>query len=185
MASRVAATVLAFTGVLVAQNKMAQPQYAEDKQLIRPEGYREWIFVGSSLGMGYKEGASSKATFHNIYIQPEAYKQYAATGQFPNKTMLVMEVVSPGTNASINKHGQFGDRFIGVEAAVKDEDRFPEKWAYYDFIGTGEKPLVKAKAFSKDACYKCHREHGAADNVFVQFYPVLREARTAFTDKSR
>jgi hypothetical protein len=24
-------------------------------------------------------------------------------------------------------------------------------------------------------CYSCHLEHGAVDNTFVQFYPVLME----------
>jgi len=25
-------------------------------------------------------------------------------------------------------------------------------------------------------CFDCHAEHAADDNVFVQFYPILREA---------
>ena len=91
--------------------------------------------------------------------------------------MLVMEVIRPGTNASINKRGMFQDQFVGVEVALKDESRFPEKWAYFNFIGAGGKALSKAKPFAKDRCWTCHNEHGAVDNVFVQFYPVLREAR--------
>ncbi|MFQ5739924.1 MAG: hypothetical protein ACE5JX_13020 [Acidobacteriota bacterium] len=31
-----------------------------------------------------------------------------------------------------------------------------------------------AGAFAKSQCYNCHHEHGAADNVFSQFYPILR-----------
>src|SRR5207249_1007671 len=83
---------------------------------------------------------------------------------------------SAGGNASINKRGQFEDRFIGIEAAVKDEKRFPEKWAYFDFIGASGQALARAKPFPKEACWQCHNQHGAADNVFVQFYPVLRVA---------
>ena len=26
------------------------------------------------------------------------------------------------------------------------------------------------------SCFKCHSEHAAVDNVFLQFYPVLRDA---------
>lgn len=179
MASRFLALFLVASTALISEEKMAGPKYAGDNELIRPEGYREWIFVGSNLGMGYTEGPAPKSpTFHNIYIQREAYKQYGATGTFPDKTMLVMEVVKPGTNASINKQGQFGDQFIGIEVALKDEKKFPEKWAYFNFIRSGGGPaLDKAKAFQKDACWKCHNEHGAVDNVFVQFYPVLRAAR--------
>jgi hypothetical protein len=178
MASRVITALLMFGGVLGCEEKMYEPRYAERNQLLRPEGYREWVFVGADLGMGYGEGQASKtASFHNIYIQPEAYRRFAATGQFPDKTILVMEKVSAGANASINRRGQFEDHFQGIEAAVKDENRFPEKWAYFDFIGTGPAPLPKARPFPKEACWKCHNEHGAVDNVFVQFYPVLREAR--------
>ena len=125
--------------------------------------------------MGYNENVPRTPTFHNIYIQPESYKQFAATGKFPDKTMLVMEVLTVGSSESINKHGQFQDRLLGVEVALKDEDKFPEKWAYFNFIGSDGKALPSAKAFPKEACWKCHNEHGAADNVFVQFYPVLRE----------
>jgi cytochrome P460 len=180
MTIRVAAVLLLFTGVLGSGEKMAEPRYADGNQLLRPEGYRKWMFAGSSLGMGYTEGQAPRAaTFHNIYIQPEAFRQYEAKGTFPDKTILVMEVIAPGTNASINRQGQFEDRFIGIETAVKDENRFPDKWAYFNFIGTDGGALAQSKAFPKQACWKCHNEHGAVDNVFVQFYPVLREARAA------
>lgn len=180
MTIRIAAILFLLTGLLSSQPKMAEPRYAEGNQLLRPEGYRKWIFVGSSLGMGYTEGTAPKAAnFHNIYIQPEAFRQYEATGKFPDKTILVMEVVAPGTNASINRQGHFEDRFIGIETAVKDESRFPDKWAYFNFIRQEGGALTQAKAFPKQACWNCHNEHGAADNVFVQFYPVLRDARAA------
>src|SRR3954447_13052640 len=110
MASRLLLAILICAAVLGSEEKMAQPKFAQDNQLLRPEGYREWIFAGSSLGMGYTEGQPAKtANFHNVYIQPEAYRAYAATGKFPDKTMLVMEVLSAGTNQSINKNGHFED----------------------------------------------------------------------------
>jgi len=178
MPTRFATFLLALAAALGGEEKMAEPRYAEGNQLIRPEGYREWMFVGSNLNMGYTEGAKPKESrFHNIYIQREAYRQFALTGAFPDKTMLVMEVLTAGANASINKRGQFADRWVGVEVALKDEKRFPEKWAYFNFIGKGGEALGKATPFPKDACWKCHNAHGAVDNVFVQFYPVLRAAR--------
>ena len=175
---------LLIAGALAAQEKMIQPRFADGNQLLRPEGYREWMFAGASIGMGYSKSESSPsnlpeaARFHNIYIQPEAYRHFKARGTFPDKTILVMEVLSAGSNASINRQGRFQDRFLGVEAAVKDEMRFPEKWAYFNFAGKDGKLLSQAKPFPKPACWQCHNEHGAADNVFVQFYPVLREAMT-------
>jgi hypothetical protein len=178
----IAGVVLFLSAVaLSGETKMAEPKYTSDNQLIRPVGYREWVFVGSSIGMGYQEAKRSEndgpQMFHNIYIQPEAYRAYVATGKFPDKTMLVMEVIAPGSNASINKQGKFEEKFVGIETSVKDQSRVAEKWAYYNFIGDGGKALPQSKAFAKDACWSCHSEHAQVDNVFVQFYPVLREGR--------
>ncbi len=164
--------------VLGSDAPKSEPRFADGNQLIRPEGYREWIFAGSGLGMGYREESAQKsAHFTNIYIRREAYREFVTTGTFPDKTLLVMEVLTPGRKTSINQRGQFEDCFIGIQAAVKDEQRFPEKWAYFSFIGAGGKPLARAQAFAKEACWQCHHQHGAVDNVFVQFYPVLRNAR--------
>lgn len=164
--------------IMSSKEPAAQPRFASDNQLIRPEGYREWIFIGASLGMGYKQSSGS-GSFHNLYLQPEAYRQFVTKGTFPDKTILVMEVLSAASKASINRNGHFEDQFIGVEAAVKDEKRFPEKWAYFDFMGENGQALAQAKPSPKQDCWACHNKHAAVDNVFVQFYPVLRNARPA------
>jgi Cytochrome P460 len=157
----------------------AAPQFVEGNELLRPQGYHEWVFVGSSLGMSYQKGAGSngQAEFHNVYINPEAYSQYRATGKFPEGTVMVLEILTSGGNASINKAGKFEDRIEGIDASAKDSNRFPEKWAYYSFMGPKGEALSQAKPFPKKACWSCHNPHGEVDNVFVQFYPVLREAR--------
>jgi len=181
MNTRLPLMFLVTSGCLVSQPGMIGPRYDSGGQLIRPEGYREWTFVGSNLGMGYEGSENSPAPvppaarFHNIYVQPEAYRHFAAKGVFPDKTILVMEVLSAGSTGSINRQGRFADRRIGIEAAVKDVERHPEKWAYYSFIGSGETQLTRARPFPKAACWQCHNEHAAVDNVFVQFYPVLRD----------
>src|SRR5437660_12467256 len=178
MAGKALSLMALLTAMLSSEQKMFEPRFADGNHLVRPEGYREWMFVGSNLNMGYTEDRSPKESrFHNVYVQREAYREYTATGTFPDKTVLVMEVIAAGTNESINKRGQFEDKHLGIEVALKDEKRFAEKWAYFNFIGKGGAALPQAKAFAKEACWKCHNEHAAADNVFVQFYPVLREAR--------
>jgi hypothetical protein len=58
--------------------------------------------------------------------------------------------------------------------ALKDHDKFDEGWAYFDFANGSKKTST---AFPKGSCFSCHKEHGADDNVFTQFYPVLREAK--------
>lgn len=172
---------------------MVLPAYDAEGKLIRPEGYREWVFVGSSLGLDYSrpdESRQGPGTFHHIYIQPEAYKHYAETGMFPEKTMLVMENYSAGNKENNtakdltkdkeefeNLNGHFSDQRTGVEVALKDSEKSPDTWAYYAF-STRAGLLPSAKAFPKQMCWDCHDKHAAVDNVFVQFYPILREART-------
>jgi len=155
---------------------MSQPRYTEDKQLLLPEGYRTWVFVGASIGLSYSEQTRSDGpgAFHHIYMQPEAYAHYQRTGQFPEKTMLVMEVHKPEQKVSINKQGYFeGDR-VALEVALKDHEKFEDGWAYFDFANGAKK---QSKAFPKTACFSCHQQHGADDNVFTQFYPVLRAVK--------
>ena len=58
---------------------------------------------------------------------------------------------------------------MAVEVHVKDEARFPGKWAFFGF---GEGKTAKMIPTSVD-CYSCHAAHAAVDTTFVQFYPTL------------
>ncbi len=173
------AIILAGAGLAAAEVTTDAPRFAPGNQLVRPQGFRQWMFLSSGLGMSYRKdtGYDDHPSFTNVYIRPEAYRQFTGNGTFPDGTVLVLEIYSSASEASINKEGHFQDRFIGIEAAVKDTKRFPEKWAYFSFIGDDGKPLPRAEPFPKEACWKCHNQNAAVDNVFVQFYPVLREAR--------
>lgn len=172
-------------GALLIGESMPKPRFAADGQMLRPEGYRRWQFVGANYGMGYTEGETltnvkpKDSTFHNIYIQPSALDAFAKTGVYPDGTMLAMEIVKPGTHASINKSGFFQDQVVGIEVAVKDSKRFgaAEKWKYFKFFTSEGKTLDQAKAYPKEACWNCHNLHGAADNTFAQFYPGVRAVR--------
>src|SRR3970040_862402 len=124
------------------------PQVSEGNQLLRPEGYGEWVFLSSGLGMSYGEKAYDESPdFTNVFIKPEAYREFVATGNFPDGTVLVLEIRRSESKGSINKGGQYQNRLVGIEASVKDEKRFPGKWAYFSFIGDGREPLPKAKQF--------------------------------------
>lgn len=161
-----------------ALREMTRPRYADGKQLLLPGEYRNWVFVGASLGLSYSETAreSGPGLFHHVYLQPEAYAHYRRTGQFPEQTMLVMELYRPEQKVSINRGGYFEGERVGLEVAVKDRGQFEEGWAYFDFAN-GRRP--QAPAFPKQSCFDCHRQHAAADNVFTQFYPVLRSINAA------
>jgi len=156
--------------------EVGAPQYDDKGALRRPEGYQEWTFVGASLGLSYAEGAApdGPGEFHHTYLRPASYSEFRRTGEFPEGTVLVLELHEAAQKVAPSRHGLFEGRRVAVEAAVKDSARFPEGWAYYSF---GDGSQATAPAFPRGACFECHRQHAARDNVFVQFYPVLRDGR--------
>jgi hypothetical protein len=153
-----------------------EPHFTTGDRLLRPAKYREWIWLSSGLGMSYtphaKESAANNPPFDNVFVSPAAYRSFLSTGKWPDKTMFVLEVRSSVNKGSINQGGHFQAGLMGMEAEVKDETRFPGKWAFFDFSGSA----ASATAISPSApCYSCHAQNGAVDNTFVQFYPTLFE----------
>jgi cytochrome P460 len=147
------------------------PTYTEDGRMRPQLDYREWIYLSSGLDMSYTPRVASMAghpMFDNVFVNPEAYRSFVQTGTWPDRSMLVLEVRASESNASINKAGHFQSAGVmGLEVHVKDAAR--GGWAFYGF--DSESP---AKMIPKQAdCYSCHRDHGAVDTTFAQFYPTL------------
>lgn len=149
------------------------PRYTSDGQLMKPENYREWIFLSSGLGMTYGSAATATGAaprFDNVFVTPDAYKAFMASGTWPDKTMFALEVRSAASHGSINNGGNYQDQLTGLEVEVRDSERFPKKWAFFGFDGKTQ----TSKAFADNAgCLACHSANGAVDNTFVQFYPTL------------
>ncbi|HTK76615.1 MAG TPA: cytochrome P460 family protein [Gemmataceae bacterium] len=177
----VAVSLSAFVAAAVfAADPVAKPaaRYEGTDTLLRPEGYREWVFVGSSSGLRYDKDdgkpQSDKPEYKNVYIDPASYREYVKTKTFPQGTIFVLESASGETKNEPGLRGSFQKEFVGLIAAVKDRERFTDGWAYFRFTDKPGTLLDKAKPFAKSACFDCHQQKGAEDNVFTQFYPVLR-----------
>ncbi len=153
----------------------AKPQYSGDK-LVRPEGYREWNYLSSGLGMNYNPNVMGPELFTNVFVAPWAYREFVATGKWPEKSIFVVEDRSAQTKGSINKTGHFQTDRVGMAVEVKDSARFPEKWAYFAF-GNDDKTSATAP---KAACWQCHEDHAAVEHSFVQFYPTLKPIAQKF-----
>jgi Cytochrome P460 len=194
-----AALTLASARSEAPQPAASAPRYNSDGDLLRPEGYRTWVFVGADLGLDYSQrndqsvdypknkddkAEDESRPFHNVYIDRAAYDLYARTGEFPDKTMLVLELFESRRKEPrhIVTRGQFEGNRVALEVAVKDRAR-PDgsrtPWAYYDFTGkpgpAGQEVRESAKAKPDASCYDCHKKHADVDNVWVQFYPTLRD----------
>lgn len=149
------------------------PAYTANGNLMFPANYREWVYLTSGVDMSYSPNMDMRhSMFDNVFVNPEAYKAFLQTGTWPDKTMLVLEARVAGSKGSINKNGHFqtGD-IVGREVHVKDEARFPGKWAFFN-----AEDGVTGKLLPREMdCYSCHEQHGAVDTTFVQFYPTLLE----------
>jgi hypothetical protein len=151
---------------------MAQPRYTADSQLVLPSDYREWIFLSSGLGMTYALENNQTPAFTNVFVNPAAYRSFVATGKWPDKTMLVLEIRAAASKGSINRGGSYQSDMLAIEGEVKDLAKFPGNgWAFFGFGKSNTGKMLPRS----EGCYACHAEHAAVDNTFVQFYPALLE----------
>jgi len=168
--------VLLLASVLIGKVSAGDgPQYTADGKLVRPVNYREWIFLSSGSGMTYGPAAEAvrdgNPPFDNVFVNPSAYRSFLASGTWPDQTIFMLEVRASQSKGSINNGGRFQTNVIAIEAEVKDE-KFPGKWAFFAFGKSGaDAKMIPATA----DCYSCHKQNGAVDNTFVQFYPTLIE----------
>lgn len=148
------------------------PEYTSDAQLKLPEDYREWVYLTTGFDMSYSPTAMQMDhhMFDNVFVNREAYNAFLQNGTWPDKTMLVLEGRMADGKGSINQRGNYqGADIMGIEIHVKDEARFPGKWAFFIFDNAKTAKMVATDM----ACYSCHAEHAAVDTTFVQFYPTL------------
>lgn len=194
----IAGLCCALAAKVVAQSG-GRPQYTSAGLLRLPVGFEGWVFVGSNLGLSYdpnlpvtdaRERARARADgdqlFHNVYIDPEAYAHFAATREFPDPTILVMEIFKADRKDpkdGVLTQGVFNGDRVGLEVAVKDTRRpvtqppVTTPWAYYTFQDPSGPPAPMRNAALPDGpfCQACHAKHASLDNVWVQFYPTLRK----------
>jgi len=178
----VASVCLALFSRAAGQPPSFSPQFTADGKLVRPEGYRKWVYVSSGYGMSYSQSADGMQMFTNVFVTPAAYEYFVANGKWPDKTMFVLEVYGSTSRGSINKHGSYQTELSGLDVEVKDEARFADKWAYFNFSETAK--TAGADTPSRNDCWKCHEQNAAVEHSFVQFYPeLLKIARAKGTIK--
>ena len=173
-------------------------KFDAEGKLLRPTGYREWVFIGTPLTPNDMNGGMAPfPEFHAVYIDPASWAHYKKTGKFRDGTVLIKELISVGAKQATSGVGYFMGEYLGIEAAVKSVARFPDEpgnWAYFSFTTPGSPmageefrdkihegaPLKdKAQAFPTAVCAACHVASAAEDMVFTQFYPVTRAAKAA------
>ena len=189
-------TVLIFTllsllsGLMFTSTAYAEKSYAKftsKGKLVRPTGYREWIFIGTPLTPDeLNNGKAAFPEFHNVYIDPVSWKHWKKTGEFRNGTVIIKELVSVGSKAAASGKGYFMGEYIGLEAMVKSAKRFrasDKHWGFFRFTKeehpTEDKHSLHktSKVNKSESCAACHGAKAKQDMIFLQHYPVLRAAK--------
>jgi hypothetical protein len=165
-----------------------KPTFNDKGELMRPDiSFREWVYVGTPLTPNSLNPPEAPfPEFHNVYIHPDDFDHYKRTGMFPDGTVMVKELVLVGATQAVSGKGFFQGEFAGLEATIKDKERFkdePGNWAYFSF-GHSYPLADSATAFPAPACNACHAASAADDFVFTQFYPVLRAAKGSRSGKT-
>jgi hypothetical protein len=182
--------LLLATAFAISAQTTDGPQFSSGGELSLPKNYREWVYLTSGLGMTYGpagNGDPENPNVDTVFVNPSSYRACVETGRWPDKTMFILEIRRSHGKGSINNGGHYQSDIVSVEAAVKDERRFPQKWAYFGFR-RGDKATA---APATSSCNSCHSQNAAVENTFVQFYPTLLEIATekktlnpAYTAKS-
>ncbi len=160
---------------------MFAPKFNAAGEMIRPEGSREWIYIGTPLTPNSLNAPEAPfPEFHNVYVDPKSWAHYKKTGKFRDGTVIAKELVLVGDTAATSGNGFFMGEFSGFEIAYKSTKHFPNEpgnWAYFSF---GHQPEPYNNTAAKQpvaACAVCHIAAAAEDMVFTQYYPVVRAAK--------
>ncbi|TVT58013.1 MAG: chain A cytochrome P460 [Sedimenticola thiotaurini] len=153
-------------------------------ELMRPEGFRQWVFLGAPLTPnGLNNGSAGFPEFHHVYVNPDAFAVYERTGVFPDGTVIAKELVllkhgkyKDGSYDAPSGRGYFADKPNGMDVMVKDSKRFKatNNWGFFNF-GHHAPPYSEASAAAPAAsCAACHTANAEKDMMFTQFYPILK-----------
>jgi len=185
---RKTAVALAVAYALTAAWSIQAQQPADDKpqfvdgRLVRPANYREWPFLGSSVGLTYAQpaGTNPAPPFANVFVNPSSYRAFMQTGKWPDGTTLILEVRRSSAEGALIQGGRYQSDLAVLEANVKDS-RLPDGWGFFNW-GRGNALLdaappapATASVNGEGTCVDCHVKHTAVERTFVQFYPTLLE----------
>lgn len=178
----------AIVGLRTNQTSVAAasgPSYTTDGRLKLPTGYRKWVFIGAPLTPnGLNSGKAGFPEFHNVYVEDKNLTAYQKTGEFPEGTVIVKELLllrkgtyPDGSADTPAGRGFSQGAYNGMDVTVKDSQRYAKtnKWGFYNFGHHALPYEAAAKEASRAECAGCHAAGAAkTDMTWVDFYPVLR-----------
>ena len=161
------------------------PSFNASGELARPADYREWIYLTTGLDMFYGPAASAMrrdggSVFTNVYVTPDAYREFMRSGKWPEKTQFILEARRAETAASIDNVGKSQGPLLAIESAVKDAARFGKNegsngWGYFTFDGPGGLKDSAGALATSAPCYACVAKSTEVRSAGEQYYPPWLE----------
>ena len=158
----------------VRPDKLDVARLNQDGKLQKPADLDRWVFLGTSLGMGYNPGSFNAARpgqFQVALMEPTAYRYFVEHGTYaPGSMFLLSFYDADAQERSINQHGFTQADLTNYEIHLVDPDD-EEGHGFYMF---GPQSTAGDPVAPGSACVRCHVQHGAFDGTFAQFYPTIR-----------
>jgi hypothetical protein len=137
-----------------------------------------WVFLGAWSVANKDTDTVGAAALHNVYVQPEAVTAFRQTGEFPDGTVLIKELLTTATGPMTTGTVSWGQKIDGWFIMVKDrQNRFPknalwgEGWGWA-LINSDAPEKVVTTNYQTD-CLGCHIPARDTDWIYTQAYPNL------------
>ena len=174
-----AAAVVGLAAAALGQTTTAKPlqiaQYTADSKLRKPADLDRWVFLGTSLGMGYNPGSFNAARpgqFQVVLMEPNAYRYFIEHRSYAPGSMLLLSFYDADKQQrSINQNGFTQADLTNYEIHVIDPARGKDGREFYVFDANATEGSLLPPG---NACVRCHTDHGVFDGTFAQFYPTMR-----------
>jgi len=150
-------------------------RFTADGQLLKPADLAQWVFLGTSLGMGYNQAQfnpGSPGQFQVVLMEPTAYRHFMEHGKYAAGSMFLLSFYNADTRRSINQTGFVQADLTNFEIHLVDKRKSPDEGRVFYVFG-GQATAGRALPKGND-CVRCHAGHGAYEGTFAQFYPAIR-----------
>jgi hypothetical protein len=159
----------------VAQ-KIDVARFTASGKLVKPADLTDWVFLGTSLGMGYNPGsfnASRPGQFQVVLMEPNAYRYFVKNKSYAPGSMLLLSFYDADTRQrSIKQNGYTQAELTNYEIHLIDPARGgADGRAFYTFAADASEGNLLPPG---NGCVSCHNKHGAFQGTFAQFYPTIR-----------
>jgi hypothetical protein len=167
--------VAALAQTNAAPKRLEVAKLTADGNLLKPPDLDSWVFLGTSLGMGYNPGsfnAAQPGQFQVVLMEPNAYRHFVKHRSYaPGSMFLLSFYDSDRQQRSINRTGFTQADLTNFEIHLIDPAQGKDGRTFYMFGANDTQGHAMPPG---NGCVTCHNKHGALDGTFAQFYPTLR-----------